>query len=162
MASAWGRSRVISAFNFPVAVWAWNAALALVCGDPVIWKPSEKTPLTRRGGDGAGGAGARAVRRCAGRACCNCVQGGREVGEALVDDPRVALRVGDRIDRDGPRGRPARRAAVRPRRLLELGGNNAMIVAPSRRPGAGRAGDPVLGGRDGRAALHDAAAADRP
>ena len=45
---------VISAFNFPVAVWAWNAALALVCGDPVIWKPSEKTPLTRRGGDGAG------------------------------------------------------------------------------------------------------------
>ena len=81
---------VISAFNFPVAVWAWNAALALVCGDPVIWKPSEKTPLT-----------AAAVMALAKRALerfgdapdglLQLVQGGREVGEALVDDPRIAL-----------------------------------------------------------------------
>ena len=81
---------VITAFNFPVAVWAWNAALALVCGDPVIWKPSEKTPLC-----------AAAVMALARRALerfgdapeglLQCVQGGRDVGEALVDDPRVAL-----------------------------------------------------------------------
>src|SRR4030095_487246 len=81
---------VITAFNFPVAVWAWNAALALVCGDPVIWKPSEKTPLC-----------AAAVMALAARALLRfgdapdgllqCVQGGREVGEALVDDRRVAL-----------------------------------------------------------------------
>ena len=90
MASAGRRSAVISAFNFPVAVWAWNAALALVCGDPVIWKPSEKTPLS-----------AAAVMALAERALerfgdapeglLQCVQGGREVGEALVDDPRIAL-----------------------------------------------------------------------
>ena len=81
---------VITAFNFPVAVWAWNAALALVCGDPVIWKPSEKTPLC-----------AEAVMALAKRALdrfgdapdglLQCVQGGRDVGEALVDDLRVAL-----------------------------------------------------------------------
>ena len=120
---------VITAFNFPVAVWAWNAALALVCGDPVIWKPSEKTPLC-----------AAAVMAIAGRALerfgdaphgmLQCVQGGREVGEALVDDPRVALL--------SATGSTAMGRAVGPRvaqrfgrSLLELGGNNAMIVAPS-------------------------------
>src|SRR5205085_2938860 len=74
----------------PVAVWAWNAALALVCGDPVIWKPSEKTPLcaqavmtlVRRALDRFGDAPDELVQ---------LVQGGRDVGEALVDDPRVAL-----------------------------------------------------------------------
>ena len=81
---------VISAFNFPVAVWAWNAALALVCGDPVVWKPSEKTPIT-----------AAAVMALAERALkrfgdtpdglLQVAQGGRELGEALVDDPRMAL-----------------------------------------------------------------------
>jgi aldehyde dehydrogenase (NAD+) len=120
---------VISAFNFPVAVWAWNAALALGCGDPVIWKPSEKTPLC-----------AEAVMALAKRALAGfgdapdgllqCVQGGRDVGEALVDDPRVALL--------SATGSTAMGRAVGPRvaqrfgrTLLELGGNNAMIVAPS-------------------------------
>ena len=120
---------VITAFNFPVAVWAWNAALALVCGDPVIWKPSEKTPLT-----------AAAVMALAERALKRfgdapdglliCVQGGRDVGEALVDDPRIALL--------SATGSTAMGRAVGPRvaqrfgrSLLELGGNNAMIVTPS-------------------------------
>ncbi|MEO7602525.1 MAG: aldehyde dehydrogenase family protein [Sphingomicrobium sp.] len=120
---------VISAFNFPVAVWAWNAALALVCGNPVIWKPSEKTPLT-----------AAMVMALVERALARfgdapvgllqCVQGGRDVGEAMVDDPRIAL--------VSATGSTAMGRAVGPRvaqrfgrSLLELGGNNAMIVAPS-------------------------------
>ncbi len=120
---------VISAFNFPVAVWAWNAALALVCGNPVVWKPSEKTPLT-----------AEAVMSLAGRArlrfgdapdgLLQLVQGGRDVGEALVDDPRMAL--------VSATGSTAMGRAVGPRVtkrfgrvLLELGGNNATIVCPS-------------------------------
>jgi aldehyde dehydrogenase (NAD+) len=124
-----GPVAVITAFNFPVAVWAWNAALALVCGDPVIWKPSEKTPLT-----------ALAVQAVFERAAARfgdapahlsqVVQGGRAVGEALVDDPRVPL-----VSATGsiPMGKAvARRVAARMgRSLLELGGNNAMIVAPS-------------------------------
>ncbi|MEA3079863.1 MAG: aldehyde dehydrogenase [Sphingomonadales bacterium] len=120
---------VISAFNFPVAVWAWNAALALVCGNPVIWKPSEKTPL-------CGEAVMALVRRALERfgdvpdGLIQLVQGGREVGEALVDDPRVAL--------VSATGSTAMGRAVGPRvaqrfgrALLELGGNNATIVAPS-------------------------------
>ena len=81
---------VISAFNFPVAVWAWNAALALVCGNPVIWKPSEKTPLCAE-------AVMALVRRALERfgdapdGLVQLVQGERDVGEALVDDPRIAL-----------------------------------------------------------------------
>ena len=89
------------------------------------------------------------------------VQGGREVGEALVDDPRIAL--------VSATGSTAMGRAVGPRVaqrfgrvLLELGGNNAMIVCPYRRPRACRAGDPVLRGGDGRPALHDASPADRP
>ena len=120
---------VITAFNFPVAVWAWNAALALVCGDPVIWKPSEKTPLC-----------AAAVIALAERALARfgdapdgllqCVQGGREVGEALVDDSRVALLSATGSTTMGRAVGP--RVAQRfGRSLLELGGNNAMIVAPS-------------------------------
>jgi aldehyde dehydrogenase (NAD+) len=120
---------VISAFNFPVAVWAWNAALALVCGDPVIWKPSEKTPLTAE-------AVMMLVRRAlerfgdAPQGLVQLVQGGRDVGEALVDDPRIAL--------VSATGSTAMGRAVGPRvaqrfgkALLELGGNNAMIVTPS-------------------------------
>jgi aldehyde dehydrogenase (NAD+) len=121
---------VISAFNFPVAVWSWNAALAFVCGDAVVWKPSEKTPLT-----------ALAVQalfeRAAGRfgadapaGLSTLLIGGRETGEALVDHPKVALvsatgstAMGRQV---GPR--LAQRFA---RALLELGGNNAAIVAPS-------------------------------
>ena len=120
---------VITAFNFPVAVWAWNAALALVCGDPVVWKPSEKTPLC-----------AEAVMALAQRALARfgdapegllqCAQGGRGTGEALVDDPRIALL--------SATGSTAMGRTVGPkvaerfgRVLLELGGNNATIVAPS-------------------------------
>jgi aldehyde dehydrogenase (NAD+) len=120
---------VISAFNFPVAVWAWNAALALVCGNPVIWKPSEKTPLCAE-------AVMVLVRRAMERfgdapdGLVQLVQGGREVGEALVDDPRIAL--------VSATGSTAMGRVVGPRVaqrfgrvLLELGGNNATIVAPS-------------------------------
>ena len=124
-----GPVAVISAFNFPVAVWAWNAALALVCGDPVIWKPSEKTPLT-----------AAAVMALAGRALARfgdapegllqLVQGGREVGAALADDPRIALVSATGSTRMGRELGP-KVAARFGRTLLELGGNNAMIVAPS-------------------------------
>jgi len=120
---------VISAFNFPVAVWAWNAALALVCGDPVIWKPSEKTPLC-----------ALACQRLFERAreglpeipagASQVIVGGRELGEALCDDPRVALLSATGSCAMGRSVAP-RVAARFGRSLLELGGNNAMIVAPS-------------------------------
>jgi aldehyde dehydrogenase (NAD+) len=120
---------VITAFNFPVAVWAWNAALALVCGDPVIWKPSEKTPLSAAA---VMALAERALKRFADApdGLLQCIQGGRDVGEALVDDPRVALL--------SATGSTAMGRAVGPpvaqrfgRTLLELGGNNAMIVAPT-------------------------------
>ena len=81
---------IITAFNFPVAVWSWNAALALVCGNPVIWKPSEKTPLTALAVDAL-------VRRAGERfdgipeGLSTVLIGGREIGEMLVDDPRVPL-----------------------------------------------------------------------
>ncbi len=120
---------VITAFNFPVAVWAWNVALALVCGDPVIWKPSEKTPLcaeavmalARRALERFGDAPAGLVQ---------CVHGGRKAGEALVDDSRVALvsATGSTLMGREVGPRVARRFG---RVLLELGGNNAAIVAPS-------------------------------
>src|SRR3954466_14735073 len=81
---------VISAFNFPVAVWAWNACLAFVCGDCVVWKPSEKTPLcARMVGDLFERAAARFAEAPAG--LLEIVQGGREVGEALACDARVLL-----------------------------------------------------------------------
>ena len=124
-----GPVAVISAFNFPVAVWAWNAALALVCGDPVIWKPSEKTPLTAAA---TMAIAARALARFgdAPDGLLQLLQGGRDVGAALAEDPRVALvsaTGSTRMGRDlGPKV-----AARFGRSLLELGGNNAMIVAPS-------------------------------
>jgi aldehyde dehydrogenase (NAD+) len=120
---------VISAFNFPVAVWAWNACLAFVCGDAVVWKPSEKTPLVAV-------AVARLFAEAAGRhgaapaGLLELVQGGREVGEALADDPRVPLVSATGSTRMG-RALGPRVAARFGRSLLELGGNNAMIVAPS-------------------------------
>jgi aldehyde dehydrogenase (NAD+) len=120
---------VISAFNFPVAVWSWNAALALVCGDPVIWKPSEKAPLCaelvmqlvngalRSFGEAPDG-------------LVQLVQGERAVGEALARDPRIAL-----VSATGSTrmGRVVGPLVVERfgRVLLELGGNNAMIVCPS-------------------------------
>ncbi|QRM53559.1 aldehyde dehydrogenase family protein [Sinorhizobium sp. BG8] len=120
---------IISAFNFPVAVWSWNAALALVCGNPIVWKPSEKTPLTALASQAIL---ERALARF-GDAPKNLSQvliGDRAIGEALVDNPKVALvsatgstRMGKEV---GPR--LAKRFA---RSILELGGNNAGIVCPS-------------------------------
>jgi aldehyde dehydrogenase (NAD+) len=120
---------VISAFNFPVAVWSWNAALALVCGDPVIWKPSEKTPLTALATQAVFD---RAVARFEGAPAhlCQVMIGGADVGEALVSDPRVPLISATGSTRMGRAIGP--KVAERfGRSLLELGGNNAMIVAPS-------------------------------
>ena len=132
MAETWhpmGPVGVISAFNFPVAVWSWNAALALVCGNPVIWKPSEKTPLT-----------ALATRKIMDRALarfgdapddlCQLVIGGPAVGEALVASPQVPILSATGSTRMGSIVGP-KVAARWGRAILELGGNNAMIVAPS-------------------------------
>jgi aldehyde dehydrogenase (NAD+) len=120
---------VISAFNFPVAVWAWNAALALVCGDPVVWKPSEKTPLCAAASNALL---ARALERF-GTAPTGLSQvffGGRELGELLADHPRVAVLSATGSTRMGREVAP--RVAKRlGRAILELGGNNAAIVAPS-------------------------------
>ncbi|MBV9431100.1 MAG: aldehyde dehydrogenase family protein, partial [Hyphomicrobiales bacterium] len=81
---------VITAFNFPVAVWSWNAALAFVCGNPVVWKPSEKTPLTALA---VKALVERAGKRFGGipQGLCEVLIGARAVGEALIDDERVAL-----------------------------------------------------------------------
>ena len=120
---------VISAFNFPVAVWSWNAALALVCGDPVVWKPSEKTPLTALATQALV---RRAMRRFgdAPEGLSELLIGGREVGEMLVDDPRVAVLSATGSTAMGRAVGP--RLAMRfARAILELGGNNAAIVAPS-------------------------------
>ncbi|HEV7371142.1 MAG TPA: aldehyde dehydrogenase family protein [Arenibaculum sp.] len=122
---------VISAFNFPVAVWSWNFALAIVCGDPVVWKPSEKTPVTalacrhlferalQRFGAGAPERGLLEV-----------IVGGREIGETMVDDHRVAVVSATGSTRMGREVAP-KVAARFARSILELGGNNAMIVTPS-------------------------------
>ncbi|MFZ6874641.1 aldehyde dehydrogenase family protein [Undibacterium sp. Di27W] len=121
---------VISAFNFPVAVWAWNAALAFVCGNSVTWKPSEKTPLTaiathalfmkavaRFGSDAPAG-------------LAELIIGARDTGAQMVEDKRIAL-----VSATGSTRMGRQVAEVCAKRLtrtiLELGGNNAMIVAPS-------------------------------
>ena len=119
---------VISAFNFPVAVWSWNSALAFVCGDAVVWKPSEKTLLTAIACQTLVAEAAR--RAGAPEHVSQIVLGGREVGEALVDDPRVPLVSATGSTRMGRQVAP-RVAARLGRTLLELGGNNAAIVAPS-------------------------------
>ena len=121
---------VISAFNFPVAVWSWNAALALVCGDPVVWKPSEKTPLTALATQAVIGARDAPVRR---RACGPL--------RALDRRPRCRRGAGrrrqnsgalrHRIDRDGPRGRAAARRALRP---TPSSSSAATMPRSSRRP----------------------------
>lgn len=120
---------VISAFNFPVAVWSWNFALAIVCGDSVVWKPSEKTPLTALACQALF---ERAATRFgeAPAGLSQLVIGARDVGEALVNDVRVALVSATGSTRMGREVGPsvARRFG---RSLLELGGNNAVIVSPS-------------------------------
>lgn len=118
---------VISAFNFPAAVWSWNFALAVVCGNAVIWKPSEKTPLTALA---CGTIFEKAMKRFGKTAPAHLSQiapGGQEVGAALVNDHRVSLvsatgscRMGRIVGEQ-----VARRFG---RSLLELGGNNAVII----------------------------------
>ena len=124
-----GVTGIISAFNFPVAVWAWNAALALVCGNSIVWKPSEKTPLTALASEALFD---RATEQFGSvpKNLSSVLIGGREMGEALVDNPRLPLvsatgstAMGRQV---GPR--LAKRFA---RSILELGGNNAAIVCPS-------------------------------
>jgi aldehyde dehydrogenase (NAD+) len=128
-----GAVGVISAFNFPVAVWSWNFCLAVVCGDAVVWKPSDKTPLTALA---CAEIFAKAVKRfgngsqAAPKGLLEVVFGGKAVGEALVDDPRVALISATGSTRMGREVGP--RVIQRfGRVLLELGGNNGMIVCPS-------------------------------
>ena len=120
---------VISAFNFPVAVWAWNAALAWVCGDPIIWKPSEKTPLTAIACQALVQNTLAELPEVPPAISC-LVVGGADVGEQLAASPAVPL-----ISATGsvPMGRAvAQTVAGRlGRSLLELGGNNGMIVTPS-------------------------------
>jgi len=124
-----GVTGIITAFNFPAAVWAWNAALALVCGNSVIWKPSDKAPLT-----------ALAVQALFERAAARFAEapkdlsllmlGGKTAGETLVDDARVAVLSATGSTGMGRAVGP-RLAARFARPILELGGNNAAIVAPS-------------------------------
>ena len=128
-----GVTGIITAFNFPVAVWSWNAALALVCGNACVWKPSEKTPLTAL-------ATHAVFERAAGRLraagadvpedLSTLLIGGRAIGQAIVDDTRVPL--------VSATGSTAMGRAIAPRlaqrlahAILELGGNNAAIVCPS-------------------------------
>ncbi len=121
---------IISAFNFPVAVWSWNAALALVCGDSILWKPSEKTPLT-----------AIACQKIFDQACARfgddapenlsqILLGERDIGEVMVEDSRVPIISATGSCAMGRLVGP-KVAARFGRSILELGGNNAIIVAPS-------------------------------
>lgn len=129
-----GPVAIITAFNFPSAVFAWNAALALVCGDPVIFKPSEKAPLS-------GLATFKALERAIAQfsatfgdrappGLAQIVLGRSDVAEALVDSPQIALVSATGSSRMGRAVGP-KVAARFGKRILELGGNNAMVVTPA-------------------------------
>jgi aldehyde dehydrogenase (NAD+) len=120
---------VISAFNFPMAVFAWNAALALVCGNSLVWKPSEKTPFCAMALNGL------LIKACTDEGLealglSELLTGGREVGEALVSHPHVRLVSATGSSAMG-REVGVRCATHFKRALLELGGNNCAIVTPS-------------------------------
>ncbi len=124
-----GPVAIITAFNFPSAVFAWNAANALICGDPIILKPSEKSPLS---GLATLNALKRAIERFgddAPEGLAQFVIGGAEHGEVLVDSTKIPLISATGSTRMG-RAIGPRVAARFGRRILELGGNNAMIVTP--------------------------------
>ncbi|MGY3551482.1 MULTISPECIES: L-piperidine-6-carboxylate dehydrogenase [unclassified Bradyrhizobium] len=128
-----GVTGIISAFNFPVAVWAWNAALALVCGNSVVWKPSEKTPLTALATHALFDRALARFRKDGGSApegLATVLLGGRDIGETLVDHAKVPLvsATGSTAMGRAVGPRLAKRFA---RAILELGGNNAAIVAPT-------------------------------
>ncbi|MEN2712534.1 L-piperidine-6-carboxylate dehydrogenase [Sphingomonas sp. NPDC092331] len=121
---------IISAFNFPVAVWSWNAALALVCGDSLIWKPSEKTPLTALAVQALFEQVAADFGDDAPHGLSQLLIGGRELGERLAEHPDVPVVSATGSTRMGREvGRTV--AARFGRSILELGGNNASIVTPS-------------------------------
>lgn len=119
---------IISAFNFPVAVWSWNSMIAWVCGNVCVWKPSEKTPLTAIACQHIITDVLKDNHVPEGVSCI--VSGGRDVGEWLAQDPRIAL-----VSATGsiPMGRSVGEAVARRlgKSLLELGGNNAIIVTPT-------------------------------
>lgn len=125
---------IISAFNFPVAVWCWNAALALVCGDSIVWKPSEKTPLTALACQAIFEKAMAAYEKMHGAAIpenlSQLLIGGRDVGAAMVAHPAFPL-----ISATGSTAMGRAVGVVVAQRfgksILELGGNNAIIVAPS-------------------------------
>ncbi|WP_018122753.1 L-piperidine-6-carboxylate dehydrogenase [Wohlfahrtiimonas chitiniclastica] len=120
---------VITAFNFPMAVWSWNTALALICGNAVVWKPSEKTPLTAL----ACQAVFEKALACFGKAPKNIarlVVGARDAGNAMVENHKVALVSATGSTRMGREVGP-KVAARFGRSILELGGNNAMILTES-------------------------------
>ncbi len=124
-----GPVAVISAFNFPVAVWAWNSTLALVCGDPVVWKPSEKTPLCALG---CHALSARVLSKLPGcpKGLLGLLIGGSDVGRAMAESrvfPLVSATGSTRMGRAVSTVVAERLG----RSLLELGGNNAAIIAPS-------------------------------
>ncbi|MGL3110302.1 L-piperidine-6-carboxylate dehydrogenase [Bradyrhizobium sp. BR 1432] len=128
-----GVTGIISAFNFPVAVWAWNAALALVCGNSTVWKPSEKTPLTALATQALFERALARFRQDGGSApdgLSTVLIGGRDIGETLVDHAKVPLvsATGSTAMGRAVGPRLAKRFA---RAILELGGNNAAIVAPT-------------------------------
>ena len=121
---------VISAFNFPVAVWSWNAALAFVCGDSVVWKPSEKTPLTALAVQAIVEKTMKRFGPEAPIGLSEVLIGGRELGDILVQDHRVPVVSATGSTRMGKE--VGQKLAARfARAILELGGNNAAIVAPS-------------------------------
>ncbi len=120
---------IISAFNFPVAVWSWNAALALVCGNAAVWKPSEKTPLTALATQALF---LKSAKRFGGvpDGLSTLIIGDKAIGEVLVDHPKMAVLSATGSTRMGREVGP-RLAARFARPILELGGNNAAIVTPS-------------------------------
>lgn len=121
---------VISAFNFPVAVWSWNTALALICGNPVIWKPSEKTPLTAIACQALFEKALAKFGTDAPAHLSQLLIGERDVGDALVSHPDVPLISATGSTRMGREVGP-KVAARFGKSILELGGNNAMILTPS-------------------------------
>jgi len=124
-----GAVGIITAFNFPMAVWSWNAALALICGNSIVWKPSEKTPLTALALAALLDDVARSFPEAPPH-LSTVLQGQRDVGEWLAGDARLPLVSATGSTRMG-RDVAVKVAGRFGRSLLELGGNNAMIVAPT-------------------------------
>src|SRR5258707_8513375 len=128
-----GVVRIIPPFNFPVAVWSWHAALALVCGNAVVWKPSEKTPLTALATQAIFDRAAQKFQASFGnipKGLSTILIGDATVGQQLIDSPLIPLVSATGSTAMGRAVAP-RLAARFARAILELGGNNAAIVAPT-------------------------------